>query len=106
MRATELQCQAAIVEAAKLAGWRVHAERTSKTQSGGWATAIQGHPGFPDLVLCRPPELLFVELKRKPYKVKPEQHEWLSRLRLCGIDARVVWVPEEMDEFIKELMQR
>jgi hypothetical protein len=106
VRATEAACQAAIVEAAKLAGWRVHAERTSRTQSGGYATAIQGHPGWPDLVLTRPPRLMVVELKRKPYKLTDDQHLWLHELAECGIEARVVWVPEQQDEFIKELTKR
>lgn len=105
MKATEAQCQAAIIEAAKLAGWRVHAERASKT-GDRWMTAISGHAGFPDLILCRPPRLMFVELKRKPYKVKPEQHEWLTRLGLCGVETRIVWVPEQQQQFIDELVRR
>jgi hypothetical protein len=108
MRATEAECQRAIVEAATLAGWRCHAERTSRTQSGGWATAIQGHPGFPDLVLVRPPRLLFVELKRKPNKVEPEQWLWINHLNEIdqNVEACIVWVPEGQDEFIKELTKR
>lgn len=106
MRATELECQAAIVEAAKLAGWRVHGERTSLTESGRYLTAIQGHKGWPDLVLCRPPRLMFVELKRKPNKIQTEQQEWLRRLELCGVETRIVWVPEGQDEFIADLVKR
>lgn len=107
VRASELECQAAIVEAAQLSGWRVHAERASRRQSGSWATAIQGDAGFPDLLLCRPPRVMFVELKRRPYRVSPDQHDWLAVLGACpAVEARVVWVPEGMDAFIAELVRR
>ena len=99
-RPTELQCQATIIAAAKRGGWRVHAERTSLTQSGRYSTAIAGHRGFPDLVLANPTRgVVIVELKRKPNRVEPEQQRWLDVLTASGFDARVVWVPEELDVF-------
>jgi hypothetical protein len=106
LRATEAECQKAIVEAAMIAGWRVHAERTSRTQSGGYATAIQGHAGFPDLVLVRGDRVMVVELKRKPNRVEDEQRAWLDALSAAGVETRVCWVPEGQDEFIKELTKR
>lgn len=114
-RATEAQCQQAIVEAAKRGKWLVHAERPAQRQSGKWSTPIQGHAGFPDLVLISPDHhtLLFVELKRKPNKVEPNQWRWLDALsdfaRYSGrddlptLDVRVVWVPEELDEWCQAL---
>jgi hypothetical protein len=107
-RPTELQCQATIVEAAKRGGWLVHAERTSPTRSGGYATAIQGHRGFPDLVLAhRTRGIRFVELKRKPNKVEPAQQEWIDRLNSIDcLAAMVVWVPEQMDAFCGWLTER
>lgn len=97
-RPTELQCQATLVAAAKRGGWRVHAERTSRTHSGGYATAIQGHAGWPDLVLAHPTRgALVVELKRKPGRVTPEQRQWLDTLNAAGITATVWWVPDELD---------
>lgn len=104
-RATETQCQATIVAGAKTFGWRVHAERPA--QGGkGWRTPIQGHKGFPDLVLVRGRRVMFVELKRKPNKVEPEQQEWLDDLAVAGVEARVVWVPEGMQTFLAELARR
>ena len=99
-RPTELQCQTTIVDAAKRGGWLVHAERTSRTQSGRWATAIQGHAGFPDLVLLhRDRGLLFCELKRKPNRIEPAQQAWIGTLQVMDVPVRVVWVPEQMREF-------
>ena len=97
-RPTELECQTSLVAAAKRGGWHVHAERTSRTHSGGYATAIQGHAGFPDLVLAHPTRgALLVELKRKPNKVEPHQQEWIDTLNAAGITAAVWWVPDELD---------
>ncbi len=123
---TEAQCQAAIIQAAKLGGWLVHAERPALTQSGKWSTPIQGHKGFPDLVLISPDHLtiIFAELKRKPNKVTAEQVKWLDAFsdwahhwgtevfegevhgqpfRTGGLDVRVVWVPDELDVWVRAL---
>lgn len=105
-RATEAQCQATIVEAAKMLGWRVHAERAAGGGRHGWRTPIQGHAGFPDLVLVRGAELLVVELKRKPNRLEPAQVGWLDALRVAGVQTAVVWVPEGMQTFIDQLARR
>ena len=61
---TEREFQRAVVELARLMGWRVHHTRPALTRAGEWRTPIQGDAGFPDLVLCRPPRLILAELKR------------------------------------------
>ena len=112
---TEAQCQAAIVAAAKLGGWLVHAERPALTQSGKWSTPIQGHKGFPDLVLISPDHrtIIVAELKRRPNRVTAEQVTWLDAfsdfarfheieprqewLLLWGLHVCVWYVPEEQD---------
>ena len=106
MRATEAECEDAIIAAAKLGGWLVHAERTSRTPSGRYSTAIKGHTGFPDLVLCHPYHrwLIFAELKRKPNRVEPAQTRWLDALRVATIgDAVVWWVPDNLDTICRSL---
>lgn len=96
LRATELECEATIIDAAKLFGWRVHGERPAVSR--GWSTPIKGDPGWPDLVLARPGRLLIVELKRKPNRVEPAQQVWLDLLStIPGVQTQVVWVPEELD---------
>ena len=108
MTATELQCEATIIAAAKLAGWRVHGERTVQTSKGVHLTAIKGDRGFPDLVLVKGPTLLFVELKRdKTGKIGPGQQEWVDALdAVPGVRAMFVWVPSDQDRFIKALQRR
>lgn len=111
-RATELECQETIVHAARVCGWLVHAERPAMQRSGKWSTAIQGHPGFPDLVLVTPQrhQIHFVELKRRPNKVEPAQTVWLAAIEEVGrafpfVHSHVWWVPEGLDralEFIRQ----
>lgn len=104
----ERECQDKIVQAAMLAGWQVHAELPAQYKSGRFATHVQGHIGFPDLVLARGAHLFFVELKRKPNKPSYSQLEWIDRLSRIApnVYAQVLWVPEEMDAFIMRLTKR
>jgi hypothetical protein len=105
-RATEAQCQATIVEAARTFGWRVLAIRTAVDRGGRWKSPIQGDAGFPDLTLAHPRAgLWFVELKRAPNRLEPEQQAWRDALRAAGAPWRLVWVPERMSAFITELAQ-
>lgn len=101
-----MDCEKAIIAAAQQAGWLVHGNGTARMQSGKMAAPIKGDPGFPDLVLMRPPVLYVVELKRKPNDVEPAQQKWLDGLKACGIDADVVWVPEEQEKLIELLTRR
>lgn len=69
----EKSLQAQIVKAARLLGWLVyHTWRSTHSA-----------PGFPDLVLVRPPRLVFIELKTDTGKVSPDQERWLEQLRQC-----------------------
>lgn len=80
---TERELQDAIVDAAKLLGWRVMHQRPGRV-ADGWRTSIQGHQGFPDLVLLRPPRLIFAELKGKKGALTQDQALWLNSFRACG----------------------
>lgn len=114
IRATELQYEAGIIEAAKAAGWLVHAERAAVSK-GKWSTPIKGHAGWPDLVLVHEPHrrMMIVELKRKPNKVSDEQRRWLDALdKVTGsIDhwvecwVGVVWVPEQYETLLRLIAQ-
>lgn len=105
-RASEAACQAAVINAARIGGWRAYAVRSSQTQSGRWSTAVQGDRGFPDIVLCRDHELLIIELKRKPNKVEQEQHLWHDALRRAGVRCGTVYVPERLDALVDFLLAR
>ena len=49
--------------------------RPARTRRG-WRTAIQGHIGFPDLVLARAGVVLFRELKGDRGRLSSEQRDW------------------------------
>lgn len=100
----EKALQNAVVELAKLYGWRVHHTRPAQMPSGKWATPIQGHAGFPDLVLVRPPEILFVELKSAIGRTSPQQDEWLADLTASGVEVHL-WRPRDITT-IKERLKK
>ena len=67
-------------------------QRTLRTKEGGkyadpyyWgAFILQGDPGFPDLICCRPPRLVCIELKSERGVVMPSQAIWQERLAAAG----------------------
>lgn len=78
---------------ARLLGWRVYFTWTS----------LHSPPGFPDLVLCRPPRLLFVELKSEEGRLSRAQRDWLALLEtIPGIEA-YVWRPRDQREILTRL---
>jgi len=90
---TEAQHQAAIVELASLAGWLVYYVPDSR----------KCPRGFPDLVLVRPPLVLFIECKTDKGKLRPEQREWLEALYRCGTVQARVWRPRDWNEIAETL---
>jgi len=70
-------------------------------KSGKWATPIQGHAGFPDLVLVGG-RVLYRELKSMRGRTSDAQSAWLASLRAAGADA-CVWRPSDWDEIVVEL---
>lgn len=79
---TEKEWQALIVEHARLHGWSGYHQFDSR----------RSQPGWPDLVLVRPPELLMVELKSASGKLTPEQADTLTSLAACGVET-AIWRP-------------
>jgi hypothetical protein len=66
----------------------------------GWDTyhtyrSIRSEPGFPDLVLMRPPLLLFRELKTDTGRLTVPQRHWIDELAACGQDVGV-WRPADL----------
>lgn len=106
---TEEQLQRAIVSAAEAAAWRVFflpdwlyrlamaSLKRSRRNDRHWARS-----GFPDLVLCRPPRLIFAECKSHRGAVRDTQASWLTALRNCGVEV-YVWRPEHLDDVIAML---
>ena len=71
---TEASFQRNVIEYARLCRWKHYHTKDSRGSN----------PGFPDLVLVRPPRVVFLELKSEDGKVKTDQAEWFEALRMCG----------------------
>lgn len=61
--------------------------------------------GFPDLVLVRPPRLLFIELKTARGKTSEDQREWAKVLKLIPGVEYYLWRPAD-EAYIRELLNR
>ena len=99
----EAALQSAVIELAKLYGWKVHHTRAVQMPSGKWSTPIQGQAGFPDLVLVRPPDTIFVELKSAIGKTSDKQDEWIAALQAAGQEVHI-WRPRDIS-IIKQRLQ-
>ena len=65
--------------------------------------SIRSSPGFPDLVMRRPPRLVLAELKSERGKVTPAQQAWLDRLSQCdGVEVHT-WRPSDWNTLVKVL---
>lgn len=85
--ASEEAWQGTVLQYAELRGWMYYHTRRSD----------HSPRGFPDLVMGRPPRLLFIELKAERGKVSDEQRAWLQLLAACGQETRV-WRPSDWTE--------
>lgn len=90
---TEAQLQKAVIDAAHTFGWLVHHVKPARTPDGKYLTRIAGDAGFPDLVLARRGEVVFVELKSKVGRVRPQQKVWFEAL-----PEVLVWRPEQWQD--------
>ena len=94
MKLSEKHFQQQVLDLARLAGFLVYHTHDSRRSA----------PGFPDLVLVRPPAVLFAELKSEGGRLRPEQEAWLATLEDCpGVQARL-WRPGdwlEIEETLK-----
>ena len=103
LQPTENDLLAHVLDAAKLFRWHRAHFRPARTMQG-WRTAVQGDgEGFPDLTLCRPPRLIFAELKSATGKVSDKQQEWLTLLaQIPGVETHL-WRPKDLDEIVRTL---
>jgi hypothetical protein len=89
---TEKHLLSWVRQAARLLGWRCYHTWNS----------IHSERGFPDLVLCKPPRLLVIELKGPRGKVTGDQQDWLNDLAACGIST-AVWRPDDLEHILDVL---
>jgi hypothetical protein len=92
---TEAEFMGAVIDLARLRGWRLHHQRPART-ANGWRSAIIGDQGFPDLVLARAGRLVVAELKTERGRLGPGQALWLDLLAAAGAEVHV-WRPVDMD---------
>lgn len=78
---TETELQGTVVRMAVERGWRVKtASQGSKSGRPTRPPRNDGSNGFPDLVLARDTELLFLELKAQDGKLSLDQCAWMIAL--------------------------
>lgn len=91
---TERKLLRAVVRYAASQGWYVYHPHDVPLPRGGWGTPYLGTRGFVDLLLCRPPRLVFVELKSERGRVSANQRAWLEQAAACGAET-YVWRPRD-----------
>lgn len=105
MKIPEENYQQTIIDLANVYGWTVAHFRTARTING-WVTPVAADgKGFPDMVLVRPPRLIFAEIKSDKGKLSREQQSWLDLLKGCpGVEC-YMWKPDDYPEVIRTLSQ-
>lgn len=83
---TEREFQRIVLQLATLRGWHHWHDNDSRGNAAG----------FLDLVLVRE-RVIWVELKTEKGRVRPEQAEWIERLRDAGQHV-YVWRPSDWEE--------
>ena len=73
---SEAALERAIIEMAEVLGWRVYSVRRSDRAIVNTKTGR----GYPDLVMVRPPRIIFAELKSARGRLTSEQRDWLEAL--------------------------
>jgi hypothetical protein len=73
---SEEQLVRAFLDLAARTGWRAVHYRPARTNQG-WRTALEGHPGAPDIIAVHPSRgVLLVEAKSKTGRLRPDQEDW------------------------------
>lgn len=83
----EKDFQRFVIDLAHANDWWVYHNPDSRRSSAGW----------PDLVLVREPECLFVELKTEKGRIAEQQQTVLKKLSLCQLET-YIWRPRDMTE--------
>lgn len=81
---SEKEFQDLVIDTSHLKGWGPYHTHDSRHSPGG----------FPDLVLIRPPRLIYAELKVERGVVSPAQQWWLNKLMECKQET-YLWRPSD-----------
>jgi hypothetical protein len=101
-RESEAGFQRAVIDLARLMGFRVAHFRAAQT-ARGWRTPVQADgAGFPDLVMVRGNRIIAAELKAQAGRVSDEQLAWLDALAAAGCES-YVWRPRDWERVVHVL---
>lgn len=65
-----------------------------------------GQDGVPDRLVCLPGgRIIFVELKTEVGRLSPRQKIQIGRLTALGMDCRVLYGRQQVEDFLKEVRQ-
>lgn len=107
---TEDEFKANVIELAQTLGWLIHHDRPAwDPQRGGqMRTAIEGHTGFPDLVLAKTGRrTVFAELKAEVGRLSKPQEEWIRNLLTDDLPPIVdIWRPSDIQRIAQLLGPR
>ena len=98
---TEAEFQRQVIQLATLFGWRVHHVRPARVRVRGketYRTPVQGHKGFPDLVLARRGRVIFAELKVGRGQLSEDQVLWRDAMdggQAAEYAGWKLWRPED-----------
>jgi hypothetical protein len=101
--ASEDAFQRAVLDLAKMSGWKAHHGR------GDMRGHIEGDAGFPDVVMARGGYIIIAEFKNPVRALTPAQHAWFKELGgprgglHQGALIVAVWRPEDWDDIVKIL---
>ena len=92
---TEKEFLQTVRELAQLYGWLCYHTWNSQHSPAG----------FPDLVLVRPPRVVFAELKVGRNRPTPAQQQWLNMLGACPQVEAYLWTPNDWPQ-IEQVLRR
>lgn len=92
---TEAEFQDAVADYAQRLGWRRAHFRPARAAQTHRTPVQYDATGFHDLVLVRPPRVIFAEMKLQKGRVTKAQQDWLADLAACpGVESHV-WRPSD-----------
>jgi len=97
LKQTEQAFQDSVIALARLHRYRVKHTHKVKLANDEYRTPTTKDKGFPDLLLARPDQTLFAELKVGRNKPSEDQIIWLNLLALSGQKV-FLWYPEHFGE--------
>ena len=97
----ERDFQATVIEYARARAWKVAHFHDSRRQVGGKFVGDSDAAGFPDLVMVRDKEILFVELKSEKGRLSSAQLGWCQAL--IGAAETCIWRPRDWPEIERRL---